>query len=456
MFRHFSSVIAIVVLTTMVANPSYSDDVTINLNQSTPSIDIPVTVVEPVDATISTTNGLSNSGTWVDSWIEVWQNTTRLAYNDDSFHSATNVLASIINIPLQAGEYFIRATSWNHVASNGTQFPIGSYLLSTNLVIPTPSPSITATPEPSPSITATPEPSPSITVTPEPSPSITVTPEPSPSITATPEPSPSITATPEPSPDQTQNLDPGPVFVPEIEQIQEPQLELVEEQVEEILVEPSIEPTPLIEIIPVEEEINNAIDELIVNEEQISDEQLQDITDLLLDNYEVDEVMPVAELLDELNDEQVLELLEQLNENQVIEYREGVELEAGVAVVFEQLSDPTALIEDLFSNPGQVAEALGQLGADMTEEEREDSQDVVVASIIATQAITAAMTAIPPTSSAPPSSSGPSGSGGGSGGEGGGGGGGSEGDKKSNRLKEKRKPKTMQKVRHHRNKRRMK
>jgi len=413
-----------------------SNDVIINLDQSTPSIDIPITVTDPVDATITTTNGLSNSGTWIDSWIELWQNTTRLAYNDDGLHSVSNVLASIITIPLQAGEYFIRATSWNYIASNGTQFPIGSYLLSTNLMMPTPSPSITVTPEPSPSITVTPEPSPSITVTPEPSPSITVIPE--------------------PSPDQTQNLDPGPVFVPEIEQIPEPQLEVIEEQIEEILVEPSIEPTPLIEIISVEEEINTFINELIVNEEQILDEQLQDITDLLLDNYEVDEVMPITELLDQLNDEQVLELLEQLDDNQVIEYREGVELEAGVAVVFEQLSDPAALIGELFSDPGQVAEALGQLGADMTEEEREDSQDVVVASIIATQAITAAMTAIPPTSSAPPSSSGPSGSGGGSGGEGGGGGGGSEGDKKSNKLRERRKPKTMQKVRHHRNKRRMK
>jgi len=413
-----------------------SNDVIINLDQSTPSVDIPITVINPVDASITTTNGLSNSGTWIDSWIEVWQNTTRLAYNDDGLHSVSNVLASIITIPLQAGEYFIRATSWNYIVSNGTQFPIGSYLLSTNLTIPTPSPSITATPEPSPSITATPEPSPSIT--------------------ATPEPSPSITLIPEPSPDQTQNLDPGPVFLPEIELIQEPQLEVIEEQIEEILVEPSIEPTPLIEIISVQEEINTAIDELIVNEEQISDEQLQDITDLLLDNYEVDEAMPITELLDELNDEQVLELLEQLDENQVIEYREGVEIEAGVAVIFEQLSDPTALIGELFSDPSQTLEALGQLGADMTEEEREDSQDVVVASVIATQAIAAAMTVIPPTSSAPSSSSGPSGSGGGSGGEGGGGGGGSEGDKKSNRLKEKRKPKTMQKVRHHRNKRRMK
>jgi hypothetical protein len=97
--------------------------------------------------------------------------------------------------------------------------------------------------------------------------------------------------------------------------------------------------------------------------------------------------MPVADLIEGLNDEQTLEFLEQLDENQIIEYREGVELEAGVAVVFEQLSDPGALLGEFVSDPGQVLEALGQLGADMTEEEREDSQSVVVATVIVGQLI---------------------------------------------------------------------
>jgi hypothetical protein len=382
--------------------------VTINLDSTTPYVDIPVTIVEPVEATITTTNGLSNSGTWIDSWVEVWQNTTRIAYDDDSAHSAINVLASIINIPLLAGEYFIRATSWNYVVSNGTQFPVGSFLLSTNLITPTPTPTPTETPSPTPTPTETPSPDPTPSLIPDP-----VQPDPN----------------------------PQPIFEPEPVVIEEPEPVVIEEPQLEPVIEPAFEPTPIEEIIPVEEEINNAINELIVNEEQISDEQLQDITDLLLDNYEVDEAMPITELLDELNDEQVLELLEQLDENQVIEYREGVELEAGVAVVFEQLSNPAALLEELFSDPGQFAEALGQLGADMKEEEREDSQDVVIASVIATQAIGAAMAAIPPTSSTPTKgTSGPSGSGGSSGG-GDAGGSGEGSDSKKKKLKVKRKPK---------------
>jgi len=293
------------------------------------------------------------------------------------------------------------------------------------------------------------------TITEPPAPSPTPTPTETPSESPSPTPTPTETPSPDPtlSPDPIQpEPNPQPTFEPEPVVIEEPEPIVIEELQPEPVIEPSLEPTPIEEIIPVEEEINNAIDELIVNEEEISDEQLQDITDLLLDNYEVDEAMPITELLDELNDEQVLELLEQLDEDQVIEYREGVEIEAGVAIIFEQLSDPTALIGELFSDPSQTFEALGQLGADMTEEEREDSEDVVIASVIAVQAVGAAMAAIPPTSSAPTgSTSGPSGSGGSSGG-GDAGGGGEGSDSKKKKLKVKRKPK----LKNRRNTRRIK
>jgi hypothetical protein len=239
---------------------------------------------------------------------------------------------------------------------------------------------ITEPPAPSPT------PSPTETLTPSPTPTETPLETPTP----TPTPTETVEPTPEPTPTQTQDpepVDPGPDPTPVEIPIDEPVVEEQEEVQEEIeiILEPSPEPTPIEEIISGEEEINNAIDELLVNEEDISDEQLDNITELLLENYEINEVMPVAELLDELSDEQVLELLEQLDANQIIEYREGVELEAGVAIVFEQLSDPAALLGEFVSDPGQVLEALGQLGADMTEEERGDSQQVVIATVIVSQ-----------------------------------------------------------------------
>ena len=266
---------------------------------------------------------------------------------------------------------------------NGEVFP-----LSVQTITEPPAPS----PTPSPTITPTPTPTPTPTLTPTPTPTPTPTETPSESPTPTPTPTETVEPTPEPTPTQTQDpepVDPGPDPTPVETPIDEPEVELPEEVQEEIeiILEPSPEPTPIEEIIAVEEEMDNAIEELLVNEEEITDEQLENIAELLIENYEVDEAMPVADLIEGLNDEQTLEFLEQLDENQIIEYREGVELEAGVAVVFEQLSDPAALLGEFVSDPGQVLEALGQLGADMTEEEREDSQTVVVATVIVGQLI---------------------------------------------------------------------
>jgi hypothetical protein len=218
------------VLTIFVAQPSYSDDVTINLDNTTPFVDVPVTVTEPVDATIQTTTGTpqTNPG-FIDSWIELWQGAIKLAANDDGAHSATNVLASIITMPLVAGEYFIRATSYAYICCNS--YPTGSYLLSTNLTVATPSPSPTVTEQ-------TPEPSPSPTesLTPTPSPSDSLTEQPSPE----PSPTPSETQSqPESLPDQ----DNSPVVQPSPEIL--PSVPVEEPQVSEAPIEPDVSELPV-------------------------------------------------------------------------------------------------------------------------------------------------------------------------------------------------------------------
>jgi hypothetical protein len=205
LFRRFSAIIAIVVLTTLIARPSFSDDVTINLDQSTPFVDVPVTVTDNVDATIQTFTGTpqTNPG-FIDSWIEVWQGLNKLRADDDGAHSATNVLASIIRMPLTAGEYFIRATSFAYMCCNAS--PAGTYLLSTNLTVSMPSPSPTVT-----EVTPEPSPSPTETATPTPSPSETSTLQPSPE----PSPIPSETQSqPENLPDQESSpeVQPSPTF----------------------------------------------------------------------------------------------------------------------------------------------------------------------------------------------------------------------------------------------------
>lgn len=333
--------------------PAFGEEVTINLDSSTPFIDLPITVTEPVEATVTTVNGLSNSGTWIDSWIEVWQDTTRIAFNDDSYHSNTNVLASIISIPLQAGAYFIRATSWNYVVSNGTQFPVGSYILQTNLILPTPIPSPTNIQE---------------TLTPSPTP----TPTPTESLSSSPTPFPTVVET-EPILPEYNNQEP---IEPPVTSLEPVEVEVV---VEELVEQINIEDEFVDEELNVEE-VTDSSESLI---EQIQQEALEQYNPDY--EYQVDEIIPLEEVFENLSEEETLELLETLDSNQLIEYVDGVVLEVGVVIVFELLDNPVALISEVFSDPGQAVEAFLQVGADMSLVEREESEKVIIASVIVGQ-----------------------------------------------------------------------
>jgi len=299
--------------------------VTINLDSTTPYVDIPVTITEPVDATISTITGTpqTNPG-FIDSWIEVWQGVFKLAANDDGAHSASNVLASIITMPLTAGEYFIRATSFAYMCCNS--YPTGTYLLSTNLTVaipePSPSPTVTEpTPEPSPSLTESPTPSPTPTQT-----SSSPTPEPTPEPSS---PSPSPTDTPQPT--ENPEVPVGPTQEPD---------------------EP--DPVPSVEFLqPTELPVPDVQDTL----EEVVDESFNDFPSslendlpLLEETLSTDETESLFEFLPEFS-------LEALQET------------------FQQISETITVALSTVSN----------LGSDLTPEEREQAQQVVLAAVIVTQ-----------------------------------------------------------------------
>ena len=304
---------------------------TINLDSSTPYVDVPVTITEPVDATVSTVTGTpqTNPG-FIDSWIEIWQGAVKLAANDDGAHSATNVLASIITMPLAVGEYFIRATSYAYMCCNA--YPTGSYLLSTNLTvsIPTPSPTvISPTPEPSPSLTESPTPSP----TPVPSSSETSgepTPEPS-------SPSPSPSDTPYPSESPT-------VPVVPTQEPSEPDPVVLSESLE-----PEPFPTP---------DVQDTLEEVV-------DSSLNDFPSSLENELPSFEDVPqVPSSTDESES-----LLEFLPEFSLQNLQEGL----------QQISETITVALDTISN----------LGSEFTPEERKEAQQVVLGAIIVTQLSTA-------------------------------------------------------------------
>jgi hypothetical protein len=343
------SVITIFILTTLIAQPSYSDDVTINLNPSTPYVDVPFAITEPVDATISTVTGTpqTNPG-FIDSWIELWQGLNKLRADDDSAHSNTNVLASIIRMPLTVGDYFIRATSFAHMCCNA--YPTGTYLLSTNLTVtipePTPSPTvIEPTPEPSPSPTESPTPSPTPTQT-----SSSPTPEP------TPEPS-----FPSPSPSDI----PQPSESPEVPVVpsQEP------DEPDLVPFEESLEPFPL----PLPD-VQDTLEEVVDSSFNDFPSSLENELPSLEETLPIDETQSLISFLPELSLEALQETFQQISET--------------ITAAFESIpggEQVLATIDFAGEQIAAAAEFATNLGTEFTPEEREQAQQVVLGAVIVTQ-----------------------------------------------------------------------
>lgn len=318
---------------------------TINLDSTTPYVDIPVTITEPVDATIQTFTGTpQNNPGFIDSWIEVWQGLNKLRADDDSNYSPTNVLASIINMPLTAGEYFIRATSFAYMCCNA--YPTGTYLLSTNLIVSTPVP--TPTPIlPTPTETVTPSPTPTQTSsspTPEP------TPEPS-----SPSPSPSDT----PQPTENPEVPVGPTEEPS-----EPQPVPSEE-----LIQPSELPSP-----DVQDTLIEVVDESFTD----FPSSLENDLPSLEETSTIDETESLLEFLPELSLESLQETFQQISET--------------ITAAFESIpggEQVLATIDFAGEQIAAAAEFATNLGTEFTPEEREEAQQVVLGAVIVTQLSTA-------------------------------------------------------------------
>ena len=319
-------------------------------------MDIPITITEPVDATIQTITGTpqTNPG-FIDSWIEVWQGLNKLRADDDSNYSPTNVLASIINMPLTAGEYFIRATSFAYMCCNA--YPTGTYLLSTNLTVaisePSPSPTvIEPTPEPSPSPTET------VTPSPTPTPSLSPTdgePTPEPS-----SPSPSPTDIPQPS------TSPEVPVVPN----QEPS-----EPSPEVLLE-SLEPEPF-----PSPDVQDTLEEVVdssFNDFPSSLENelpsLENVPEESLSPFSIDEILSLFEFLPEFSLQNLQEEFQKISET--------------ITAAFESIPGGEVVLaatEFVGEQIAAAAEFATNLGTEFTPEEREQAQQVVLGAVIVTQ-----------------------------------------------------------------------
>jgi hypothetical protein len=67
-----------------------------------------------------------------------------------------------------------------------------------------------------------------------------------------------------------------------------------------------------------------------------------------------------------------------------------VVITAEVAAALVVLENPAALVSAIFTDPGQALLAIASIGADMSDEERAESEKIIVASVIAGQAAVSA------------------------------------------------------------------
>lgn len=234
---------------------------------------------------------------------------------------------------------------------------------------PTPSPTPTPEPTPEPS----PEPSPEPTPIPEPSPVVPVVPEPQPSTPVTPEPEPSL----EPEPEETTTPQPQEPVQPE-----EPAIE-PEEPVEEISpIEPEpIEP-PIVE--PEEESITSA-EELPeeLSTEELMQVDLEQIIATDLSEAQVEALIKAALETFETAEQGSEEYIQALEALFVAAQADDIVLDEALAAI--------PLLGDVLGGATELINFLGNAGADMSPQVREDSEKVVVTAIVAVQAALSAI-----------------------------------------------------------------
>jgi hypothetical protein len=299
----------------------------------------------------------------------------------------------------------------------------------------TPSPTPEPTPEPTPTATLEPQPSESPTPTIEPSPQpIEPSPVPSepvvlPSETSSPIPVPSFS-----SPSEYPWQPEGPVAVPSLDP--EPEISypepLIPDPIESSFPDldlPSIDlPSNNVITEITDEEINTFTEitdteidtfiedftqsgeisdfeteqliETFLNDGFISEDEVSGLSDSLTEDgilTEDEKELLVDVILEQadgnaISTELINELgldYEDLPDDQPVMLENGVILFAEVADALEIFENPSEILGAVFTDPGKALTAVANIGTDMTPEKREESQRVVVASVISVQIVAA-------------------------------------------------------------------
>lgn len=249
---------------------------------------------------------------------------------------------------------------------------------------PTPTPEITETAEPKPSDTPTVE---EPTSSQEPTPEQTEPEEPSPSPGSDTTDEESVDPTPTPEPSEKPSVEPSPQPT-DINPTQEPQPK------------PTVDPTP--ESPSSNSSTNDLINKLanLTSKDtltQLSPEQKQAISSTL--GVKAEELVIVAQLA--ANNPAVAEALETFaskaeeNKYSVMPYTLAdatVEVQAeAIAEAFSNPAAAAALVADMFSDVGEVLSSPSEWGKDMTDDQREKAQEVIIPVVIVSNIVSSVM-----------------------------------------------------------------
>jgi len=354
---------------------AYADEVLIELTSDITYVDTVVEVTGPTEYVIETFTGprfeQQANGTvaqrtgWIDSWIQLRQGETVLKADDDSNHvNGVNEYASKITGTVDSGTYTIRATSYLNVIGYGN--PTGNYILNSNLIQPV-APTMPLEPVEEPPVV----------------PSLPPEPVSPPIIPFEPPVVEEIVAPEPPTPVEEPPVPVEEPPVPAEEPPAEPEIAPVEEELPpaEVDTPPTEEETPLI---PVEEPPTEAEEQPLVVTEDSTPEEIEAAVEAIIEAADGEaitaEAIEEAGLtLEDLPSETPVEVRTDDNGNAVV-------ITAEVAVALQVFDSPAELVGAIFNDPGQVLTAVANIGADMSDEEREESEEIIVASVIAGQA----------------------------------------------------------------------
>ncbi len=140
-----------------------------------------------------------------------------------------------------------------------------------------------------------------------------------------------------------------------------------------------------------QEEVNN-LSETLSEDGKFTEAEKELVAEALIESADgqavtVEAIAEAGITLEDLPPAQPVEVREDENGNAVI-------ITAEVAVALQLLESPAEILSAIFESPAQLIFALGNLGADMSEEEREEAtKTIVAATIVGNIAATSVMTA---------------------------------------------------------------